>query len=286
MASILLGAAVALAVWSAATPVWRWFRGRVEADAVLYERWAEELFVDWGPERARRVAYRAKLGALAAALFAFVVMGAGIGGLIFGVVVGVVALRLPRFIYQRRRERRLKRLEEQLPEAVNVMVSAARAGLSLSQAVENVARDMAPPVGDEFRAITVEHQRGGLSLEEALSRARHRIRQENYTMVFTALIINNSQGGDVLHILEEIGDASRELFRLKKKIVTETTEVRMQQKVITYMTPFFFVLVLLFDENIKRILLYTLPGNLILLAVVVTQVACALYISRIVKAAI
>lgn len=285
--SILLAAGVALAVYAGAGPALRWLGLRARADARKYERWAEDLFVDWRPEYALRVAYGVYCGALAVALLVYVLIGSPVFGLVFALPAGAaVALWFPGYLYGRLRGGRLKRLEEQLPEAINVMVSAARAGMSLPQAVESVARNMPAPVGEEFRAVSDEHLRGGLSMDEALARARRRIRQENFTMVFTALIINNSQGGDVLHILEEIGTAARELSRLQKKIVTETTEVRMQQKVIFFMTPVFFVLVLLFDDNIKRLLLNTLPGKLILLVVFGVQVACFVWVNRIVKAAI
>lgn len=273
-------------MWSNFAPVRAWLARRARADAEKYEKWAEDLFVDWRPQSALRIAYLGYVGALVLAAAAYFLIGSLFIGLIFALVVGGVALWLPRVIYRRLKEQRLKRLEDQLPEAVNVMVSAVRAGLSLPQAIENVSRHMNPPIRDEFRVIADEHLRGGLSIDESLIRARRRIRQENFTMVFTALIINNSQGGDVLHILEEIGDASRELARLRKKIITETTEVRMQQKVIIFMTPVFFLLVLLFDENIKQLLLHTLSGRLILIVVFMVQAVCVLIINRIIKATI
>jgi tight adherence protein B len=141
--------------------------------------------------------------------------------------------KAPVIVYRLAREKRIEQFDEALPDAIEVMVSAARAGRSLQQALEEVSVKMAGPVGQEFGVIAREYFQGGLGLEDTLKRARERIGIESFTMTSSALIINLSQGGDLLSILERVSESLCELLRLKKKIATETAEVRAQEKIIS-----------------------------------------------------
>ena len=76
-----------------------------------------------------------------------------------------------------------------------------------------------------------------MNLEGVLARAKDRVDVESFRMICSALIINSNRGGDVLHILERMSDSIRELQKLKKKLMTETAEVRAQEKIILFITP-------------------------------------------------
>jgi tight adherence protein B len=206
--------------------------------------------------------------------------------IVFAAASAFVAYCIPALIYRIARENRVKRFEEQLPDAISIMVSSVRAGNALSTAIEEVSRKISGPVGQEFGIIAREHVVGGLSIEDALARARHRIPVESFAMISSAIIINSRQGGDLLHILERMSDAIRSLSRLQKKIITETAEVRAQEKIILVMTPLFGILVCFFDPSILGILLHGTLGNLLLVIVVALQVACVVWIRRIVKATV
>jgi Flp pilus assembly protein TadB len=86
--------------------------------------------------------------------------------------------------------------------------------------------------------------------------------------------------------LERVSESIRELSRLQKKIVTETAEVRSQEKVILFMTPIFGFLVCLFDPSIPDILFNSFVGNMMLVMVVGMQVFAVVWIRRIVNSTI
>lgn len=282
IASLLLFVSVALLVrygWGVAL---HYSRGRVGRGAVKFQEWSDDLYLGWPSEKIRRAAFWAD----AAVPLSVFVIWTLTGSPIFGLAAGVGVYYAPRVAYRVARARRLQRFEEQLPDAVNVMVAAVRAGRSLPQAIEGVAQKMTGPAGEEFGVMANEYTYGGMNVEGVLERARERLDVEGFRMISSALIINSRRGGDVLHMLERMSDAIRELDRLKKKIRTETSEVRAQGKVILLLTPVFIVLVCLFDPEIPDILFYSFLGNLLLVVVVALQLFSLWWINRIIKSTI
>jgi tight adherence protein B len=205
---------------------------------------------------------------------------------VFAAFAAFLVYKAPLWFLQEQKIARMQRFEEQLPEAVNVMVASVRAGNSLITAIQEVADKIPGPVAREFKTIVREHLSAGIGLEEALSRARDRLPVESFAMISSALIINSSQGGDLLKILERMASAIRELDRLRKKIITETTEVRSQEKVILVMTPAFGILVCFFDPGIPDILFHSFSGNFLVVVVAAIQMGCVAWIRRIVRTSV
>jgi tight adherence protein B len=263
-------------------PLREWFVSRADKDAVRFQSWVDELSLGWDPVKARNYALAARTGVIVAGVVVFLFTGSAV----FTATVAIAVYWVPMMIYRTARERRLKQLEEQIPDAIDVMVASVRAGNALATAVEDVQQRMPSPVSHEFGVIATEHRVGGLSIEDALGRARVRIPVESFTMLASALIINAGQGGDLMHILERISEATRELYRLQKKILTETSEVRAQEKVIMFMTPLFLLMVCFFDPSIPDILFHSVAGNVLLVVVAVIQLIGLAWIRRIVRTTI
>src|SRR5215813_13366892 len=253
---------------------------RARKDMARFEAWSNELYLDWSPQKVRQAAYAANLGIIFVGLFVLVVSSRPV----FALAASAAAIFVPTFLYRRYRHHRLERLEQQLPDALNIMVSSARSGRSLPQAIASVAEKMSGPVKDEFRVMAREYQTGGMNLEGVLTRAKERVDVESFRMICSALIINSNRGGDVLNILERMSDSIRELQKLKKKLQTETAEVRVQEKIILVITPGFGLLICAFDADIPRLLAGTIPGNILLVIVVTLQAAAVWWVRRIIKA--
>jgi tight adherence protein B len=280
--STLFAVSITLMALFGSRSVWVRFAGRVARDAEKFERWSVDLFLGWGSKKSRQIAYAANASLIVAPLLILTLSGSPI----FAGGIAVVVYALPGLLLRRARNKRLERIDRQLPDAINVMVSSTRAGRSLSQSIDEVATKVSGPIGQEFGIIANEIRQGGVSVETALARAKARIPVESFLMVSTSLITNSSKGGDVLNILERLSDATRELCRLKEKIYTETSEVRMQGKIILFMTPLFGVVVCMFDPEIRPILFDSLAGNLILVVVVGLQAISIVWIRRIIRTTI
>ena len=282
LTTVLVFASVFLIIRAGYPIIGRLFDLRARKDMVRFEAWSNELYLDWSPQKVRQAAYAANLGIIFVGLFVLVVSSRPV----FALAASAAALFVPTFLYRRYRHQRLEKLEQQLPDALNIMVSSARSGRSLPQAIASVAEKMNGPVKDEFKVMAREYQTGGMNLEGVLARAKERVDVESFRMICSALIINSNRGGDVLNILERMSDSIRELQKLKKKLKTETAEVRMQEKIILFITPAFGLLICAFDADIPRLLFGTIPGNVLLVIVGTLQAIAVWWVRRIVKATI
>ena len=253
-----------------------------ETDIRKYQSWVDELFLGWTPEQTRRAARSAQAAIIVVSFVTLILTGS----VFFAAVAAYATYWIPTVLYRVARERRLTHIEDQLPDAISLMVSSVRAGGSLSSAIAAVAKKMPEPLCQEFESITREHEVGRISLEDALGRARSKLGVESMKMVMTALIISSSHGGDLLEILERMAAATRNLSTLKRKIITETAEVRIQEKVILALTPLFGFVVCLFDSSIPQVLFHSLAGNFILVIVLVLQVTAIFWIRGIVRTSI
>ena len=253
-----------------------------------YQEWSGALGLDWDEERIRHEVRRDLRYSLfaflsAIALLPFVSFGHAV---FLGSIAMVAAYYLPKALLRRRTDKKWLRFEEDLPDALIVMVQSMRAGDALIHSVHRAAQRIQGPIRDEFELIYREYSIRGLSTEEVLNRARQRIPTEGFKMVSSALLLGSRQGGDLLEVLQRLSEAIRALSRLRRKIYVETADVRMQEKVAIWITPAFGLLVCLFDPANVTFLFATFRGNVILMIVILLQVFGVLAIRAIVRATI
>jgi tight adherence protein B len=253
-----------------------------------YQELAGALGLDWDEERIRQEVRRdlrytvfAFLGSIA--LLPFI----SFGHVVFlGAIALTVAYYLPKSLLRRRKDQKWLRFEEDLPDAMIVMVQSMRAGDALIESIRQAGQRIQGPIRDEFELIYREYSLRGMSADEVLDRARKRIPTEGFKMVSSALILGSRQGGDLLDVLQRLSDAIRALSRLRRKIYVETSDVRMQEKVAVWLTPAFGLIVCLFDPGNLTFLFSTFRGNVILVIVFLLEVFGVLTIRSIVRATI
>jgi tight adherence protein B len=130
------------------------------------------------------------------------------------------------------RTRRLNKFQEGLPEALDLMVSALRAGHSLIAAMGSVARECADPVGCEFKTC-FEEQNFGLAMKIAFDNLIARVPLQDLRIFATAVMIQRESGGNLAEVLDKTSHIIRERFRLKRQIATFTAQGRMTGWVLT-----------------------------------------------------
>lgn len=158
----------------------------------------------------------------------------------FGVLVGFAPFL---FVLYKRAER-FGRFEEKLPEALDMMVGAIRAGQSLLAALELAGREMVPPISDEFRKTFDEHN-FGLDLKEALLNLAYRVPIHDVQIIVTAILIQRESGGNLAEILDKTAHVIRERFRLKRQIRVHTAQGRLTGWILALLPPILGVLMYL-----------------------------------------
>lgn len=255
--------------------------------AMQYRSWAAGLGLDWDETRIRWEAQKDVRNALIALLATLALLPFlnPFQVIFVGILSTLGAYLIPKWRLRRRAERKWARFDEDLPDALQVMVQAMRAGESLIQSVQRAAERIPGPVREEFELLRREYSRS-LSLGEVLARARERIPSDGFRMVSSALILGAAQGGDLLEVLQRLSESIRALTRLQRRIYIETTEVRMQEKVAIWITPAFAVLVILFEPGNVHFLLSTARGFAVIAIVITLQVVGAYLIRSIVRTTI
>lgn len=145
---------------------------------------------------------------------------------------GVVFALLPFGWVMFKRSKRFAKFEERLPECLDLMVSALRAGHSLIAAMGLVSRECAAPVGTEFK-ICFEEQNYGLEMKSALDNLLKRMPLQDLRIVVTAILIQKESGGNLAEVLDKTSYLIRERFRLKRQIKTHTAQGRLTGWVLT-----------------------------------------------------
>ena len=131
-----------------------------------------------------------------------------------------------------KRGKRFKQFQEGLPEALDLMVSALRAGHSLIAAMGLVARECPDPVGTEVR-ICFDEQNYGLELKTAMDNLTTRVPLQDLKIVSTAIMIQKESGGNLAEVLDKTSYVIRERFRLKRQVMVHTAQGRMTGIVLT-----------------------------------------------------
>lgn len=151
---------------------------------------------------------------------------------VVGVLGALVAPALP-FVWLNgeTKKRRLK-MEEQLPDALDMLVNAMRAGYSFQHAMRFIGEEMDAPLGPEFLRF-YEEQRLGMDVRDALLALQARVDGMDVKMFVTAVLIQRETGGNLSEVLGNIGAVMRERFRIRGEIQTLTAQGRMSAKIMS-----------------------------------------------------
>jgi tight adherence protein B len=154
------------------------------------------------------------------------------GSLLLALAVGLALGFAPFGLVIFKRNKRFGQFEQELPEALDLMVSGLRAGHSLIAAMGLVGRECPDPVGAEFR-ICFEEQNYGLELKAALDNLVDRVPIQDIGIVATAITIQKESGGNLAEVLDKTAHVIRERFRLKREIRTHTAQGRLTGWILT-----------------------------------------------------
>jgi tight adherence protein B len=188
-----------------------------------------------------QVVEQSGVGILAHQLLALAVLLAA-GGAVLGMVItgnfviallGLAAGGAAPFVYVfNKRRARFEKFEEQLPDAVDVMKRALRAGHPFNSCLKLVAEDMDEPISREFE-LTFADVNYGNDLRRALLGLLLRVPSTSLMAVVTAVLIQKETGGNLAEIFESISQVIRSRFRFGRRVRTLSAEGRLSAWILT-----------------------------------------------------
>jgi tight adherence protein B len=194
-----------------------------------------------------------------------------------GLVLGVI----PFLVMFLKRRRRINKFAAQLPEALELLARALRAGHSLGAGFSLVAQEMAQPIRKEF-LTAYEEQNFGIPLEDALEGMTERVPNLDLRFFATAVILQRQTGGDLAEILDKIGALVRERFRIWGQVQALTGEGRISGIVLLALPPALFLAILYLNPEYVMTLFTDPLGKKMLAAAIGLQFLGAVCIKKIV----
>ncbi|MCB1154083.1 type II secretion system F family protein [bacterium] len=259
VASLLIGAAIFLVVYNNFAALVRFANGRREAYLSEISDTFESLFEKHDVRRFAMVHIIATLGLPIVILFT-------LENLFLAFIVLVFFALYPRFYFFRKRKARNERLEMQILDGLSFIANALKAGLTLPQAFDNIARQMPAPISEEF-GLMMQEYRLGVTLDEALTNMLDRIRSANLNIFVSSIMIARQSGGNVADVLEKMTASMKEIARLEGKIDALTAQGRAQALVLSLLPLFLGVTLYYLEPSMIMPLLTTTVGYAVCLLI-------------------
>jgi tight adherence protein B len=227
-------------------------------------------------------AYRVALLSVALAV------GLGIAGWVFtrmwpaafaAALVGFVA---PYVKVSMDRARRLAKFEEQMPEAIDVMKRALKAGHPFSQSLKLVAEDMDEPIAREFD-LTFADVNYGNDVRRAMLGLLERVPSLTVMALVTSVLVQKETGGNLAEILEQISKVVRSRFKFYRRVRTLSAEGRLSAWILALVPLVLFVVIWFTTPTYLPRLLQDPKGHVLIFAAVGLCTAGILWIRRIIR---
>jgi tight adherence protein B len=178
--------------------------------------------------------------------FMALVGGLGVVGVVFGLFFqlpiylvplgGLFLAALPFLWLQKRKKNRIRKFVAAMPEAVELIGRALRAGHGLASGLNLVAEEMTGPIADEFNRV-FEEQNLGIPIELSLRNLADRIPVMDVRFFVIAIIIQRATGGDLAEVLDKIGRLIRQRYELLGHVRALTAEGRLSGIVLLALPP-------------------------------------------------
>lgn len=204
------------------------------------------------------------------------------GSLALALIIGLLLAISPGAIFRWLRARRLERIEQQLPDALQMLAGTARAGLSLPAAIRQVSTELAPPLQQEWLLLQHE-QRLGVSLDDALENLALRVPVQPVKLMVSAMRIASETGGGLAETLERTATTLRSQHAMELKIRALTAQGKLQAWVVGLLPVFLLWVLARLEPDAMALLWSTRLGWGVLAAVLVMEIIGVVLIRRIVS---
>jgi tight adherence protein B len=195
--------------------------------------------------------------------------------------VGLCFGLLPFFYAKVKKDRRMKKFEEQLPEALELLARSLRAGHALTGGLQMVAQEFPDPLGTEFGRVLAQISLG-VSVEQALRNLTERVDCPDLKFLTVSVLIQRETGGNLAEILDSIGRLIRERFKLKGRIRTLSAEGRLSAIILVLLPMFVALAITVLNPRYISVLGSDPAGKLLVFVALIMMVIGILIIKRLV----
>jgi tight adherence protein B len=188
--------------------------------------------------------------------FLMIILASGIfGTLLGGKISGIagaffmIAGWVTPFLWVRRKQKkRIRDFEQQLPDAIDMLVSAMKAGYSFQAATQFIGEEIIDPLGPEF-ARFYDEQRLGVDVRSALLGMQTRLESLDLKMFVTAVLIQRETGGNLGEVLSNLADLIRQRIAMRGQIQTLIAEPKLSARFLAVLPVIVFLVLSAFNPH-------------------------------------
>jgi tight adherence protein B len=203
------------------------------------------------------------------------------GSLLLSIVFAGFVPYAARWYIKRALARRRRQFAEQLPDNLQVLASALRAGHSFVGALSVVVDDAPEPARSEFGRVVADEQLG-VPIEDALRVVAERMENRELEQVALVAALQRETGGNTAEVLDRVTDTIRERFELRRTVQTLTAQGRLSRWVLTFLPVSLLAIITLINPGYINILYSSMAGRILLVLAGISVMAGSFAIKRIV----
>ena len=218
---------------------------------------------------------------MVATVFAVVLFGSALNSQIFGVFGFLVPLAVFNGI-KTKLTRKRKRFSDQLPDTLQVIASAMRAGHTIIGALAVVANESPEPTRNEMRRVVADEQIG-VPLDVALDRTARRMDNLEFVQVALVAGLQREAGGNAAEVLDRVAETVRDRIELRQLVKSLTAQGRLSRWILTLLPPGLAGIIALLDPGYLSPLVDKPAGRAIIVFAGIMIVIGSITIKRIVE---
>jgi tight adherence protein B len=204
----------------------------------------------------------------------FLALGSLLASLVGFVLVAILVIVFPLAVLQTFVDRRSRLFESQLPDVLKLTASSLRAGFSLMQGLDSVARQVLEPSRGELQRVLAE-ARLGRPVDEALEAAS--------AESVVALRIQQETGGNLASLFDTLAETMIQRLHMRRHVRSLTAEGRLSAYILGIMPAALGVFIFVVDRPYELVLFHSTPGKFLLVGGLVLVVVGFLWMYKIVK---
>jgi len=163
------------------------------------------------------------------------------------------------------RWRRIGKFNQALPDAIDLMARALRAGHSMASSIEVIAEQSPEPLATEF-ATCFQQQKFGIPFRDALLAMGERVPSDDLQFLITAVLVQKETGGDLTDILDRTTAVIRDRIRIQGEVSTRTAQGRLTGWILSGLPIVMLVIINIITPGYSHILFYDPLGQKLLMA--------------------
>ena len=197
------------------------------------------------------------------------------------VLIGFGTAILPYLHLQMKKKERMAKFEKQLPEALDLIARALKAGHAFTSGMKLVAEEFKDPLGPEFDE-TLDEINFGLSVDDALKNLIKRVECMDLKFFVVSVILQRETGGNLAEIIENLAHLIRERFKFRGKVRILSAEGKLSAGILVAIPFLLFVALLIINPNYMGTLINDPMGRNISTISVIMMVVGIYLIRRII----